>query len=207
MLTGNRYTSTWKVKVACYDRQSEWCMRTHYIGHPTVPFPALSHIPSPLLHTSPTHPHPSTTTAGQTQHSHLRRMNNTLASNTLANRSLSHEPKTRSPPPPSFPAQQAAQAIHSSPLASASLSTSSSALLNLALVRPPRTGPSLARTKQSGAPLLRMASHARKRYNRLTCTPGCLWERFRTSHLEREARAWPSVVPGRDRLATFTAAR
>ena len=127
MLTGNRYTSTWKVKVACYDRQSEWCMRTHYICHTTVPFPALSHIPSPLLHTSPTHLHPSTTTAGQTQHSHLRRMNNTLATNTHANRSLSHEPKTRSPPPPSLPAQQAAQAIHSSPPASASLSTSSSA--------------------------------------------------------------------------------
>ena len=49
MLTGERYTSTWKVKVACYDRQSEFCMRTHYICHPTVPFPALSHIPSPLL--------------------------------------------------------------------------------------------------------------------------------------------------------------
>ena len=127
MLTGDRCTSTWNVKVACYDRQSEWCMRTHYICHSTVPFPALSHIPSPLLHTSPTHPPPtstpSTTTAGQTQHSHLRRMNNTLATNTRANRSLSHEPKTRSPPPPSLPAQQAAQAIHSSP--SALLSTSS----------------------------------------------------------------------------------
>ena len=34
---------------------SEWCMRTHYICHPTVLFTALSHIPSPLLHTSPSH--------------------------------------------------------------------------------------------------------------------------------------------------------
>ena len=39
----------------------------------------------------------------------------------------SHEPKTRSPPPPSLPVQQAAQAIHSPPPASASLSTYSSA--------------------------------------------------------------------------------
>ena len=48
-----RYTSN--VKVACYDRQSEWCIRTHHTCHPTVPFPALSHIPSPLLHTSSSH--------------------------------------------------------------------------------------------------------------------------------------------------------
>ena len=34
---------------------SEWCMRTHYICHPTALFTALSHIPSPLLHTSPSH--------------------------------------------------------------------------------------------------------------------------------------------------------
>ena len=75
----------------------------------------------PHTFTTPTHltrppptSTPSITTAGQTQHSHLRWMNNTLATNTHANRSLSHEPKTRSPPPP-LPAQQAAQAIHSSP--------------------------------------------------------------------------------------------
>ena len=38
-------------------------------------------------------------------------MNNILATKTRANRSLSHEP----PPPPSLQAQQASQAIHSSP--------------------------------------------------------------------------------------------
>ena len=137
----------------------------------------LTHPPPPLHHHCRTNSALSPSPDGY----------NTLATNTHANRSLSHEPKTRSPPPPSLPAQQAAQAIHSSPPASASLFTSLHPLLNLALVRPPRTGPSLARTKQSGAPLLRMASHARKRYkdNRLsrTCTPGCLWERFLTSHL------------------------
>jgi len=41
--------------VACYDRHSEWCTRAHHTCHPTVPLPALSHIPSPLLHTSPSH--------------------------------------------------------------------------------------------------------------------------------------------------------
>ena len=40
--------------MAC-DRQSEWCTRTHHTCHLTVPLPALSHIPSPLLHTSASH--------------------------------------------------------------------------------------------------------------------------------------------------------
>ena len=54
-LTADRYTITQNMKVACYDTQSQWYMRTYHICHLTVPFPALSHIPSPLLHTSPSH--------------------------------------------------------------------------------------------------------------------------------------------------------
>ena len=122
-------------------------MRTHHTCHLTVPSPALS--PTLTLHTST----PPTTTAGQLpdsfcpQHSlqlqqirtilsrmHFLRlkaltpsMNNTLATNTRANRSLRHEPKTHSP--------------HLRQLS-----------FHLALTRPPRTGPGLARTTQSGAP-------------------------------------------------------
>ena len=125
--------------MACYDRQSKWCMRTHHTCHLTVPFPALSPIPSPLLHTPTSHPHtsiPSTTPdsfwptfATIAAHTFLSRMyflclkavapsmNSTLATNTHANWTLSHEPKTHSPPlpPPSLPSQQAAQTIQSSP--------------------------------------------------------------------------------------------
>ena len=104
-------------------------MRTHHTCHLTVPFLALSPIPSPLLHIPTSHPHtstPSTTPdsfwpafATIAAHTFLSRMhflclkalgpsmNNTLATNTL-----SHEPKTHSPP---LPSQQAAQAIQSSP--------------------------------------------------------------------------------------------
>ena len=125
--------------MASYDRQSEWCTRTHHTCHLTVPFPALSPIPSPLLHTPTSHPHTSTpsttpdsfwpTFATIAAHTFLSRMhflclkavapsmNNTLATNTRANRTLSHDQKTHSPPPPppSLPSQQAAQAIQSSP--------------------------------------------------------------------------------------------
>ena len=113
-------------------------------------------------------------------------MNNTPATNTRANRSLSHEPKTHSPPP-SLPAQQVAQAIQSSPPV-------------LSPSPPPPTAPPRRRTPAAnrtwsrsrytvtGAPLLLMPSLARKRYKynglSLTCTPGCLWECFHTSHLE-----------------------
>ena len=157
-------------------------MRTHYICHPTVPFPALSHIPSPLLHTSPSHHTPpplpprlqdSCPTPFGQQSLQLQQipsfpectllclkaltpsMNNTRATNTRANRSLSHERKTHSPPlPPSLLGQQAAHAIQG-----------------------------------------------------FACTPGCLWECLRTSHLEIDALAWPLAVPGGDRFATFTTAR
>ena len=104
--------------------------------------PPYCSISSTVTHTftTPTHPNlpshtstPSTTPdsfwpafATITAHTFLSRMhflclkalapsmNNTLATNTRANRTLSHEPKTHSPPP-SLPAQQAAQTIQSSP--------------------------------------------------------------------------------------------
>ena len=152
MLTGERYTSTWKVKVACYDRQSEWCMRTHYICHPTVPFPALSHIPSPLL---------------------LLFQPSKLLKRYIHLRQLSLH-------------------LHIRPLR------------HLALVRPPRTGPGLAHTV--GRAVVARAVQCAQEIQ-VQRPPGCLRERFRTSHLEREARAWPLVVPGHDRLATFTTAR
>ena len=59
-----------------HSTSSEWCMRTHYICHPTVLFTALSNMPSPFLHTSPshhashTHPHlPQTSTPPTHLHS------------------------------------------------------------------------------------------------------------------------------------------
>ena len=143
----------------------------------------------PHTFTNPTHltyP-PPTTTAGQTQHSHLRRMNNTLAINTRANMSLNHEPKTRSPPPPSVPAQQAAQAIHSSPPA---LSPPPSP------TAPPRPRtPTANRNRTRSYQTVGRAVVAHEIHSlSLTCTPGCLLERFLTSHLEIEARAWPLVA-------------
>ena len=76
-----------------------------------------------------------------------------------------------------------------------------------ALVRPPRTGPGLARTKLSGASLLLMPSHARKRYKYNSLSVRALQvafgKRFRTSHLEVEAHGWLLVGPGRDRYARF----
>ena len=97
-------------------------------------------------------------------------MNNTLATNTRANTSLSHEPKTHSP----SPAQQAAQAIQSSPSA---------------LSPPPRTAPPRPRTPTANRTWSRSCyTGGRARLCcsclLLTCTPGCLWESFRTSHLE-----------------------
>ena len=189
--------------MAC-DRQSEWCTRTHHTCHLTVPLPALSHIPSPLLHTSPSHhtppshpPH-STTPPTHLTPSHIpiaanilskmhflclkalaHSMSTTLATKTRANSSLSHEPKTRSPP---------------------SLSPQQAYIANRAWSR------SYYIVGRAFQRLL--MSHAR--YNGLSglrCTPGCVWESFRTSHLEIQAHAWPLVVPGCDRFATFTTAR
>ena len=161
--------------MACYDRQSEWCMRTHHTCHLTVPFPALSPIPTPLLHTPTSHPHtstPSTTPdsfwpafATIAAHTFLSRMhflclkalapsmNNTLATNTRANGTLSHEPKTHSPPPPppSLPSRQAAHAIQSSPPALSPPPPPPTASASPSYA-PPRTGPGQSHTKQSGAP-------------------------------------------------------
>ena len=118
-------------------------------------------------------------------------MNTTLASNTRANSYLSNEPKTRSPlPPPSLPAQQTTQAIHSS-ISASSLSTSSSAHCS--------TSPSRANARPCYIVGRAFVLMSRARYKNkglsLTCTPGSLWECCRTQHLETSL----SVVFSRSR--------
>ena len=94
-----------------------YCPISSTVPHTFTTPTHLTHPPPPLHHHCRTNSALSPSPDGY----------NTLATNTHANRSLSHEPKNRSPPPPSLPAQQAAQAIHSSPPVSASLFTSSCA--------------------------------------------------------------------------------
>ena len=114
-------------------------------------------------------------------------VNTTLATNTRANSYLSNEPKTHSPlPPPSPPAQQTTQAIHSS-ISASSLSTSSSAHCS--------TSPSHAHARPCyivGRAFVLMSRALQGAFGNVVAL-----------NTSKQAYPWSLVVPGRATVTLF----